>query len=493
MLYGKRTDKDESVKNTIIATGDAVGKTTITAKTTSGKKATVSVTVAATPDNVTIYAFDGSEDKGYSTYSGKKTTMKAVLTAKDKPLPVGTTKLKWSIEKVDNKADKNAKVSGKKDIATITPANLLTDPDNGVTVKVKVVATWKDNGSTETKEDTYTLALKQSDVSDIEILSKDITGDAEKAIVGKLPTKKNAKAGNIYIGNDYNCNVNAYNSAKALDNALAETIGWTVSGKSAEINENGILKPIKAGKTTVTASYVTLDKSKAKTKAKLNKKTFTVSVIQNASEIALNKTEFVVSGLKATGKKNITISAKAVAPNKKATFTIPNDGWKILAADKDGKDISGSITLKKSAKKVVVTVPGSVPAGSTIKVGAYTDTGAVAYAYIYVTNKTSKVQPKISVEGAAATEPNKKGEEITLGKTATITTMIDGHSNAYVNKKGTTYFYEYEPVTYTVDKKGSSVVKVDADGTVRTLKKGKATITVKTISGKKATVKIIVK
>lgn len=164
-----------------------------------------------------------------------------------------------------------------------------------------------------------------------------------------------------------------------------------------------------------------------------------------------------------------------------------------LAADKDGKDISGSITLKKSAKKVVVTVPGSVPAGSTIKVGAYTDTGAVAYAYIYVTNKTSKVQPKISVEGAAATEPNKKGEEITLGKTATITTMIDGHSNAYVNKKGTTYFYEYEPVTYTVDKKGSSVVKVDADGTVRTLKKGKATITVKTISGKKATVKIIVK
>ena len=330
MLYGKRTDKDESVKNTIIATGDAVGKTTITAKTTSGKKATVSVTVAATPDNVTIYAFDGSEDKGYSTYSGKKTTMKAVLTAKDKPLPVGTTKLKWSIEKVDNKADKNAKVSGKKDIATITPANLLTDPDNGVTVKVKVVATWKDNGSTETKEDTYTLALKQSDVSDIEILSKDITGDAEKAIVGKLPTKKNAKAGNIYIGNDYNCNVNAYNSAKALDNALAETIGWTVSGKSAEINENGILKPIKAGKTTVTASYVTLDKSKPnKTKAKLNKKTFTVSVIQNASEIALNKTEFVVSGLKATGKKNITISAKAVAPNKKATFTIPNDGWKI--------------------------------------------------------------------------------------------------------------------------------------------------------------------
>ena len=49
--------------------------------------------------------------------------------------------------------------------------------------------------------------------------------------------------------------------------------------------------------------------------------------------------------------------------------------------------------MKKSTKNsITVNVPGTAQAGSVIKVGAYTNGGVVAYAYIYVTDKTTKVK-----------------------------------------------------------------------------------------------------
>lgn len=60
------------------------------------------------------------------------------------------------------------------------------------------------------------------------------------------------------------------------------------------------------------------------------------------------------------------------------------------------------------------------------------------------------------------------------------------------NKYSKTTAYETEPVTYSLDKKSATVIKVDANGNVTPLKRGTATVTIKTLSNKSAKVKIVV-
>lgn len=93
----------------------------------------------------------------------------------------------------------------------------------------------------------------------------------------------------------------------------------------------------------------------------------------------------------------MTLKVKSIAP-KKATCNVVN--WKILAHINKGEGepenkanqsvaIGGTSEFIKKATKnsVTIKIPANAKAGSVIKVGAYTDGGVVAYAYVYVTER----------------------------------------------------------------------------------------------------------
>ena len=492
----------------IVAKG--VGSTTITATASSGKKATIKVTVDATPTGVKIIDING-ETSG-DTYTGKRTTLKAVLIAtvdgKEVELPAGKSKFKWT------PSDKKVATVSGKETGTVKPANLVGKEGESkpVTISVRVYNGRKyDFTSAETTQD-YTLTVKQSNISDISIdklANSTSPSDVKDGFITLVQTGSKNKKGKdtAYIGTgvDY--------VAKPAETKYADAIGWTISGAAATIDDNGKLTPVKPGKATISANYVTLNPKTGK--AKLNKKTVAVTVIQNATSIAFAKEQTVKNPSPKGKPQAVTLKVKSIEP-KKATCNVAS--WKIMAyiVDKDGNvtktdtsqsfgpsEKNGTGYVKKSTKNsITVNVPGTAQAGSVIKVGAYTNGGVVAYAYIYVTDKTTKVKVE---------NPN---TEFELGKTASIGKVIfelgkDANKQIITKEaankntnfgnggtQGDTTAYITEPVTYSVDKNSAKFIKVDQNGNVtgiqRTGKKT-ATVTIKTVSGKSAKVKIKVK
>lgn len=142
-------------------------------------------------------------------------------------------------------------------------------------------------------------------------------------------------------------------------------------------------------------------------------------------------------------------------------------------------------------KSIKITIPAGTENGSVIKIGAYASGGAVAYAYIYVTKPTAAIE---AIVGGAATTAAKGRNtyDLKLGETATITAKIKETKQATAQETfpvwtvGNTSSYTSEYVTYTLDKKSALVVSVDKNGNIIPKKVGKATITIKSASGKKS-------
>lgn len=529
-------------KATIIAKG--VGTAKITVKASSGKSASATVTVHATPSDV---KFEGTT----TGYSGQPIALTAVLLGdKGQELPLGTTKLKWEIAKIGTKKDPNAKVSAKKDVATVTPANLLngidlSDLSKPVNTTVNVTTTYKDPNQTykKTKQlpvKSHIIALKQSDVKNVSIdifqrvqnEGKDHTYDSvyTMGITNGKNTKEswavtfNAKTKEkFYVGQKY------FMEAKSSDTESQkqiDSVAWAVTGKGVNYSANAeqlTTDFTSNAKTTVKASYITIDRTKAK--AIKNTKTINITPIQNATSIAFAKPVVVKNPAKNTTKPQaVTFAIKDIVPKKANYGTVT---WKVMAYDGEkttvfGMPATGSATVNNNLvasqnnKSIKVNVPGNFKAGSVIKVGAYTQVGVVAYGYIYITEQTTKVIPMASKNGAEAKEAGTKkdntqtiklGSEDKLVLSAKLDTKVfeDGKSVPYTgrdvamgedklgnNTYSTTTAYQTEPVTYSLDKKSALIVKVDANGNVTPLKKGTATVTIKTLSNKSAKVKIIV-
>ncbi len=508
---GNVVTKDD-LSRLVVAKG--VGSTTITATASSGKKSTLKVTVDATPSGLKIV--DINEETSGKTYTGKRTTLTAVLTAKDKngnefELPLGKAKIKW-----ESSNKKLAPISAKKDVGTVKPANLLkknaqVNDKESVTITATVSGKDSNKKPYNVPKAAYTLKITQSSISDISISKKANSTDSNEINNGfktLVQTGSRNKKGNdtAYIGND----VDYVASPKEIE--FADAIGWTISGAAATIDDNGKLTPVKPGKATISANYVTILPNG---KAKLNKKTVAVTVIQNATSIAFVKEQTVKNPSPKEKPQAVTLKVKSIEP-KKATCNVAS--WKIMAyiVDKDGNvtktDTSQSFGpsekkekgyVKKSTKNsITVNVPGNAQAGSVIKVGAYTNGGVVAYAYIYVTDKTTKVKvenPKTDFELGKTASIGKVMVE--LGKDANKQIIIKEAANKNTNfgnggTQGDTTAYITEPVTYSVDKNSAKFIKVDQNGNVtgiqRTGKKT-ATVTIKTVSGKSVKVKIKVK
>lgn len=513
-----------------------IGNAKITVASATGKKATLTVTVKATPGSIEIDQNNkDAEGKQLPIYawSGKAITLTATMKGKNGlVLPATATKLNWTTTETDKDKKKNAKVTTNKDNSgKVVPITALLELEKDAkleeevaTYHVKVSTKAKYDGS-QISSDSVELTFRQSNIGDITI--NEVQNEEVIQVIGRLPQIK-SDLRKLYVGNNtYRYNAAAYvpegqklvlagseQDTKNRD-GIEDSIVWSVkSAKVATIDDNGNLVPVGPGKTDVTASYVSLKYTNDKPKATVRKKTISVQVIQKATSISFAKEIQVINP---SGRSiNTTFTIKNVIP-KKATYNVTD--WKVLAQGPEGKitDItldgsknSNAIAvdsrdkngnLKKAAK---ITIPDDLAQpGTVIKVGAYTDGGAVAYGYLYITDKTKNVTAELSGD-----KVKKEGNKVSIrvGDTASIkakvTTMngqtkdtepwkiIKETTDLGVNTPNT---YVTEPVTYSLDKNSAKLIRVDSNGKVTALKNGKAKVTVSTLSGKKTTVSFEVK
>lgn len=506
-----------------------IGNAKITVASATGKKATLTVTVKATPESIEIDQNNkDAEGKQLPIYawSGKAITLTATMKGENGlVLPATATKLNWTTIETDRAIKKNAKVTTNKDnTGKVLPANALDKETTQYRVKVNTKAKFK---GSQISSEPVELTFKQSNIADItvnEIQNKEVI-----QIIGRLPQTK-SDVRKLYVGNNtYKYSAAAYvpdgqkvvlaGSTKSTEDRadIADSIVWSVkSAKVATIDENGNLVPVGPGKTDVTASYVSLKYTNGKPKPTVRKKTISVQVIQNATSISFAK-EIQVINPNVSGRDiSATFTIKNVLP-KKATYNVTD--WKVIGYAKekeldkltdfslDGSKITEVIrvdsrdnngNLKKAAK---ITIPKKYQvAGTVIKIGAYTDGGAVAYGYLYITDKTTKITAELSGE-----KVNKEGSKVSInvGDTADIKAYINNSTTATESWKiiknttelgtNTPNTYVTEPVTYSLDKNSAKLIRVDSNGKVTALKNGKAKVTVSTLSGKKTTVSFEVK
>lgn len=491
-----------------------VGTATVTAKASSGKKTTYKVTVNSTPSGIEVTDIE--------TWTGAKPSLTAVLYADDcetdkdgnvtkagTPIQVGKTKVSYrALKGKDDGAatnPKNIKVNAK---GVVTSSNLLVDgtktPIDADSRTIEVTAKFKDGGNQILKTKCK-VKVKQANIKNITVT--DMTYITSEKPDGKLVDfkgkKQDSASASAVSGGKYTYKAFAFADEKNTTPApqYNEAIVWASSSakvgtiavdKANESGNYGKLSVLKGGTTKVTASYVTVNTNgKGKKTAKLNKKTITVKAVQKATSLTLNKNIFtVVAGPNA---KDVAINVKKQLPSgSKDKIT-----WKVVAGDSDGnmlKDKDGNViksadispVSKKKTTSVKIPV-SQYEAGTVVKVGAYADGGAVAYAYIYVVDdKTKGVQ--VVKNGTKTTK-----ETMTVGQdTINLKGQIKGTKNtSFVNALSYTKEnkgYVSDPVTYSFSKAG--IASIDKNGNVTAMKPGTTKLTVKTLSGKKATVTI---
>lgn len=505
-------------KNSGTITAKTVGKATITAKASSGKKATLSYTVKATLKELKI------ENNVEELYTGQTFQLEAI---KDPSQNKDAVSFFLSDEtgKV-KKTSKSVSVNGK---GVVTVKQQINGGKNEEVIYVGLKTNGKvvkcvDNKLTDTKDYVYAaepikITLKQSSIKDITV--KD---DANKPIAsiklradGKAVGRANegiAKADNttkisVPKGRTYTAQVTP---SKEYEGCGANTLAWKSSStKVAEIvdvTDSGIVIKAKAkGTSTVTVSGITIINGKAK----VMKTTFKVEVKQPVNTVTMNKPTVILtrklkSGKTASQKVSLKVTLGPKGVNSKEAvkwniekFTTAADGT-LVAAEADGTTVpvdSKKVPLTKTSVSFELKVP---EIGDVYKVTAQAGTAsATSYIYILDQTKSVKIAKEVTKEtdGLKVTEfkngnkvdacqmtiggkPIKMIPVINLGtprvpnyhEMADVTVDENNKVTGAVEKK----------VTYTVNKKG--IVTIDDKGNVYAVKKGKVTITAKTPSGK---------
>ncbi len=429
-----------------------VGTAKVTVKSTSGKSAVYTVNVYATPESVEIQG-------DTSGYTGKPIALKAVLRGKDgNELLVGSTKLTWTIDKIGdkkNKKDPNANISGKKESATVTPANLLVDlnkkhiKEAKITVRVKASYKYGTNKGEATLKEPLEITLKQSDVEQVQIdmyrpttqkeghpgfdtnetLHMSAFNNRGKETYAVTYNKKQFDVGLQYI---FDATSVDPESANQMD-----TIAWAVTGKgidsySVEVPDGNNISSLwarfnKNVKATFKASYITLQDQGAdkNPKAVKNTKTINITPVKKAESIAFAK-PVVVKNPNPKKAQTVTFTI-AEAPKKSEYGKVE---WKVLAYNNSNPDkeykasASGGSKVDTNSlikafkdKSVTINVPSDFTTGSVIKVGAYSEFGVVAYGYIYITEQTKTVTPYAKVgsgEGEATLVKDMDKKQVTM-------------------------------------------------------------------------------
>lgn len=504
-----RNDNEITAKITI--KGDAVGKVKITAQATSGKKATATVVINSTPDDIVVAPV--------VTWTGKKPKVEVVpLGDDDKEIPINKNGYTFEATSAgETKNIKNIKVN--RTSGAITIPTMLTE-GTGKSKKlvmqdvanVKVSLT-KANGKkfTGSVTDDNTITAKQANIKNISVWNTTYNA-AGTSVLSTNDKNATEPKGNykITVGSKYQYRVDAISGWKEdegqVNPELSDAVAWaSSSAKVGTVSDAGLFTALKGGTTKVKLSYVTIT-DETKCKAKLNSKTITIKPIQKATSLTLNKNVFIVV---ADGKeKDVAISVKKQLPSGSKDLIT----WKTIIGKvgDDGKTevIKGTDTIQKPTVKKTTSVKVPVKGknyepGTVIKVGAFGDGGAVSYAYIYiVADKTKAVR---AMEGANITTTDSKAKkltkvDLTAGDSSknsiTITPQIQKTSDKQF-MQATVYSkenigYSTDPVTYSFSKAGIASINSQT-GKITAMKPGTTKLTIKTLSGKKATVTIKVK
>lgn len=474
--------------------GDAVGKVKITAQATSGKKATATVVINSTPDDIKV--------EPVVTWTGKKPKVDVVPLGDDgEEIPVNKNGYKFEVTSVTENI-KNIKVnktSGAITIPTVltkgTGKNKMLVEKDVANVKVSLT---KANGKKITGDsvtNSNTITAKQANITNINVWNTTYANENSTGIQVLADSSKNATEPvgkyKITVGSKYQYKVNATSGwTNAIDPDLSDAVAWTSSSaKVGTVSDGGLFTALKGGTTKIKLSYVTITNEK-KCKAKLNSKTITIKPIQKATSLTLNKNTFVV--VKETNAKNISINVKKQFPSgAKDKIT-----WRMITNLEDAKTQTLN-DVNRATTKVSVPV-ASYKAGTVIKVGAFADGGAVAYAYIYVVADKAKAVRAMRGEKATTDSSAKKLTklELNVGGSETITPQIQKTSDKTFIQ-ATVYSkenigYSTDPVTYSFSKAGIASINSQT-GKITAMKPGTTKLTIKTLSGKKATVTIKVK
>lgn len=303
------------------------------------------------------------------------------------------------------------------------------------TVKIKTV------DPTKTEKVTITAQVKNSDVKatyDLTIKPSEITG---------LKAADNMKLA-LSVGEKTRYSV------EILGNGTPDEITWSSSNsKVLSIDKDGYAIAWKAGKATVKA-VATDAKGKA---GKATTVTYKVTVTQPTTALSMKKSLITVT---AGNKKTVAFTAVQApkgAKKEKITYSLVTNGTTVKDATID-------------SNKGKVTVPATAAAGQKIVVRAAVGDITTEGTILVIAKSKSKV-----VFENPAIKKNKL--EVKTGDKVDLKPTLDPKNN-------------YDAITYTISKKG--IVAVDAKGMLYALQPGTVTVTAKTTSGAKTTLKVTV-
>lgn len=453
------TDPKNQAKAVITAT-DGIGKATITAKATSGKTAKFSVTVKAT-----LIRIESVSISGDCAWSGK--TEELII---ERVPEQNRDKFKVTVTDPDTEEkSKLVKAKSTANIATITPANDLKltsggdDENNKDSITVRVTVESNDKYS-EVEPKWADIIVKQSDFK-FKYVKDDLDGrsmdEKEKKTVRTNPpfTEDEERV----------LEYTAEPDTKYLD--AESVVSWVSSNVKVATVDDGKVKIVGQGTAKITASSV----YKEKGKYKQIKKSFTVKSTPACERIELKSN---TAAYNLSKKKAVTINVKQQYSDssKKANDEIV---WYV-----DG--VKQTPSKNATDKKLVVqpAVFKGMQEGDTVEVMAMSKMNSSVYAVatIYVVKSAAKK--------VAFAEKYKKGVTLSVGATRSDIETPKIQSDPIVS--------------YTVDKKGVGIVKVETiekmtdDGELKEYLKltgigeGKATVTALTASGKKGTLKVTV-
>ncbi len=305
-----------------------------------------------------------------------------------------------------------------------------------------------------------------------------------------------------------------------------QAVQWLTSDSKVATVSNGTVTAVKAGTATVTAKVGTAEAT--------CKVTVTPKQEQKPAEIAVTGITLDAASITLDKGKTRTLTA-TVAPantaNKTVTWTTSDakvatvSNGTVTAVDKGTATITAKAGDKTAACTVTVNAPqteNKVPAKkvtlSSKKVYVVKGKSVTVQATVTPSNTTDKVtwstsNKKIATVKNGKITAKKKGTATITAKAGskkatvkvTVASKATKSTKVTLNKKKATLKVKktltlkatMKPAKSTDTLKWSSsnkkVAKVDKFGKVTAVKKGTATITVKTSSGKKATCKITVK
>ena len=437
----------ESLEATIKA--HSVGKTTITATSTSGKKVNFTVTVKAPVEKITGIKV---VDRGNTVYLGQKVQLEAIVEPANAD-PKEIKKIKFTL--VDSTDRQYATVSTK----GVVQANKKGKITEG-TKTVNVKATYKENKNAQ--EVNWT----QNDF--IKIAAGDITSFAlSPSVIPAFYVNQNTRIKTI--------DISPAKDEAALKECEDMFIWSTNKAKVVTVDQNGNIKAVAPGSAKITATTYYMD---ARSKLKTVKKTVNVTVKQPVESIQLNKTDVTVNYNKTsvTKDKNYSVTLEVSKRFPKNADKKEEITWNLVGVTKDGKGVSDAdhgVTV--DSKKGKVTIPAAKNLqGTVIKVQAQSALGAKAVATITVCDATKNVTTTLT--------RNKADLKIS-GTSNTQKYKLD--DKYIVNAKDTSAICKEQIVSYTANNKNVRIAK-ESDGYyyVYALKAGKSVVTAKTASGK---------